>query len=345
MFKSNNKISFSLLSEERSSLMGFSIIWIMFFHSYLELGNYRLLGIIHDFGNMGVEIFLIVSGIGLYYSVNNIRGTGNKSWVGSFYKKRVLRIIPTTVICLLPWFLYLYRHELPINPIRFIMDITSLSFWIDGQNRGWYIALILVLYLIYPLIYYKISDNFHSNMIWLFVFIAFDIVLNTIICLFFPDWFEAVNLALCRVPVFLVGCFISPLVMEKKGFPKFFITVMLFVVVALAILLNKTGEQLHFFGIYRYLYALMALMISLVFVRISSINHELLLFRFFRFVGKYTLELYLTHTQVLTVLNDTFLPICNSAFLINLLAIIISLFLSIIIHKTINWFFTRIRKT
>ena len=150
------KFEYEWISTHRQTIMGFSILYIMFFHSSFPLGEIRVLRIIKSFGNLGVDIFLCLSGIGIYYSLYNaekVRKSKDKYFLFfDFYKKRLIRILPATVICLLPWYLYLY-HGQKINPAIFILNITSISYWFDGVNRGWYVALTILLYLIYPLVY------------------------------------------------------------------------------------------------------------------------------------------------------------------------------------------------
>lgn len=80
--------NYSILSKYRTELMGISILWVMFFHSTISVNN-TILRLIKDIGYGGVDIFLMLSGLGLYYAYkknNNIL---------EFYKRRVLRILPT----------------------------------------------------------------------------------------------------------------------------------------------------------------------------------------------------------------------------------------------------------
>ena len=128
---------YKLISTERAALMGFAILWVMFFHSAADLSNIPVIGIIKRFGNLGVDIFLLLSGLGLFYSANKISYENNNiaACIKNFYIKRLLRIVPATIVCMFPWYLYLYRNE-SVNPIRFIADISSISYWIDGSIKG-----------------------------------------------------------------------------------------------------------------------------------------------------------------------------------------------------------------
>lgn len=86
------QISWNILSKYRNELYGFSILWIILFHG-LNVKNSSLckeLEVLSGFikhGNCGVEIFLFLSGMCLYYSFKN------NEKVVQFYIKRLKRIL------------------------------------------------------------------------------------------------------------------------------------------------------------------------------------------------------------------------------------------------------------
>ena len=251
--------------------------------------------------------------------------------------------MPATIICLFPWYLYLYNGTL-LNPIRVILDVTSLSFWIDGNNRGWYIALTIVLYCLYPLVNQFISPrNYRKNIMVCIGLSTTIIMINSAVSLLFPSWFDVVNIALGRIPIFLIGCFFAPIVFNKERFNNGVLVICYVVLPIISFLVYRFGSTLHIFGIHRYLYAILTVCIVLIFSRVSSLNHELLSFRFFSFLGRYTLELYLTHTQILSVMNDL-LSKHLSSFWINVASIFISMTISIILHEMIERIINAVRK-
>lgn len=66
-------IFFKHISLYRSALMGVATIWIMLLHGY-ELYKYISIPLISTFakrGNVGVDIFLFLSGFGLWFSLSN----------------------------------------------------------------------------------------------------------------------------------------------------------------------------------------------------------------------------------------------------------------------------------
>ena len=75
------------ISTYRSELMGYSILWIMMLHfTFIQV---KTLGFVAQYGFAGVEIFMMVSGFGLFFSLDK-----NAS-LKRFYKKRLLRIFST----------------------------------------------------------------------------------------------------------------------------------------------------------------------------------------------------------------------------------------------------------
>lgn len=91
-------IKWSILSKYRNELYGISILWIILFHG-LQFKNFslsnelKILDGIIKHGNCGVEIFLFLTGISLYYSLkshDNLR---------IFYINRLKRIfLPLLII-------------------------------------------------------------------------------------------------------------------------------------------------------------------------------------------------------------------------------------------------------
>lgn len=86
----NGRFQLSLISKFRSEIMGAAIILVLLCHC-----DSFSWGIFHPYvqelakvGSCGVDIFLFVSGFGLFYSMKK------DSSIVHFYRKRFLRIIP-----------------------------------------------------------------------------------------------------------------------------------------------------------------------------------------------------------------------------------------------------------
>lgn len=106
---------FNNISKYRSSLMGIAMLSVFLFHS---MGDW-MPPFIHNIaanGAIGVDVFLFLSSIGLTYSI-----TKNPS-VTAFYKRRVLRIMPTYWFIMTCVYLFVFIltavHIMPDNYYR-----------------------------------------------------------------------------------------------------------------------------------------------------------------------------------------------------------------------------------
>lgn len=130
-----NEISF-----HRSELMGWAILWIMMLHfTFTQL---HPIGFIAQYGFAGVDIFMLVSGMGLYFSLDNSNSTID------FYIKRLLRIFPTYYIFGVIYSIFLFHDNL----LLFLFRYTTIGFWTGYKYGEWYIPSIVMLYLWAPLI-------------------------------------------------------------------------------------------------------------------------------------------------------------------------------------------------
>lgn len=153
IFMDSKSLDFNLqeISQYRTQLMGISALMIIICHSLLAPGilveNPLFRWVIIQ-GNRGVDIFLLVSGIGLYYSLCSHNGSLSK-----WYSKRYKRILVPYLVTLLPYFFYAVISGRS-NITESLMFITSVSYYTDHVGY-WFVDMLFVLYLITPF-YYKI---------------------------------------------------------------------------------------------------------------------------------------------------------------------------------------------
>jgi len=113
----------------------------LIFHEYTPcIGLYDLQTHFKKIGFVGVDIFFLLSGIGLTYSIK-------KSTIRRFYYKRFRRIIfPFLAVGIL-------RAVVENWGVRkFIGNITGFNFWtVSIYSFLWFIPAIVMFYLIFPL--------------------------------------------------------------------------------------------------------------------------------------------------------------------------------------------------
>lgn len=109
----------------RGELMGLAILLILTFHAFLYTSASEDLKAITRMGRIGVDIFLILSAIGLYFSLKK------NSSLSIFYKRRFVRILPTYLLLATPYFLYTaYTKHTGLT--GFLSDITFLTSFVGG---------------------------------------------------------------------------------------------------------------------------------------------------------------------------------------------------------------------
>ncbi len=291
-----------LLSKYRTELMGFSIIWVMFYHSYLDgmvfpkkLGIPSILNFILKHGACGVEIFLLLSGLGLYYSFNK-----NKS-LSYFYKNRVKRVV-------IPYFLiasgFWIWQDLFYKPniVKFIKNITLFSFWETGYIRLWYIALLIPLYLIFPFLYYFIygkNENEHPKkkaLLRCAILVIANIILNSIIFRLSLSYYGKIEIALCRITIFLLGILIES---YAKRDDKVSYGAMIAILVIYSSKIYATELKVSkFFN--RFWYISLAFVVCFILIYFFELLHlkerpNFFLSKILTLAGKYSLELYILH--------------------------------------------------
>lgn len=178
-----NKFSLFDFSKYRTELMGLAIIMVVFHHLTLRT-SVGLLGKGYMFlrvtGAMGVDIFLFLSGLGLFYSFRK------NPDIKVFYKKRLIRIIPTYVLICAPFYAFKYLIGTNFDIKGFLLHLSLISYWIDG-SCDWYIAAIIVLYALFPLFYRVMKNNRLSGFI---ILIAIWILISFTVFLISPSVFH-----------------------------------------------------------------------------------------------------------------------------------------------------------
>ena len=148
----------SLVSKYRAVLMGIAIILIMLCHLDITQTHHGIqitsLAHIFHFFTVGVDIFLFLSGMGLYYSY-----TKNKQSYFKFEKKRIIRVVPYyLVIAGITYFIsdILIQH---LTAGKFFSDLLFISWFSAGNTKYWYILAIIVFYLLFPVLYKFIHNG------------------------------------------------------------------------------------------------------------------------------------------------------------------------------------------
>lgn len=198
-----------LLSKYRTQLMGLAMLLILIFHMGIDVSKINIIRSLKDIGDVGVDIFLLLSGIGLYFSY-----TKNSDKI-HFYKKRILRILPTFIPVAIVWYsAFALVFGGKIEDI--LLGVSTLSFWIKGSMTWWFISAILILYICTP--FYidffeksprKITICTVLVLIILGLLIRFTSLDNTL---------DYLLVFICRIPIFIIGIYVGYLIVDKEEF-------------------------------------------------------------------------------------------------------------------------------
>ena len=300
---SAKKSNYNLVSIYRNELYGISILWIMLFHGYLcEVSYFQNLPIINyvgrfiQYGNMGCEVFIILSGICLYFSFHN------KPDIRSFFKKRILRVFPSILLICGPYWGWMLIHQ-EISLSDFVTRLFTIRFWAVGDQQIWFISFILLCYFLYPYIYYCIFSGSGKTKISAICLTILAIVLTFAIRQEYPAIYENIEIAITRFPAFILGCFLGKYVYEKKEFS----TLWWFVWIAGFIFCFSILELDILHNIYRrYFYLVGGISITFLFAGLVNWLPEFLK-ACFPFLGNHSLELYLIHIILIRLYKKNFL--------------------------------------
>ena len=277
-------LQLSLLSKFRKELMGISAIMILICHIP---GNGirmpKVLEYVLAQGQIGVDIFLFLSGMGLWYSLSKssvISGGGVKYWYINRYTKIlvpyiIIQGVMTAVRC--------YEDD-SLGLLFWISSVSTVEFWLS-HRAAWFIALLLPLYLIAPWLY----RFFKSKVALKFTALIIAVYLIGLLPL---DWIEMkvdnnnilynIQFALWRVPSFIFGMYMAPYIKQNRKMKKAWLIPMLIAAVCMLVL---TRHSVH---------AYLFLVLPVMYVLAMIFHSETGLFnKLCRFYGQISLESYL----------------------------------------------------
>ena len=186
------------IRKNRTFLMGVAITLIMLCHNTIYLQWPHIAtgwGVISQIGQCGVDIFLLLSGFGLFFSYSK-----SPRYL-PFLKRRFLRIIPKYLMIVIPYGIFLCI--MGIHAISVVIWTYSLvSFFVSGILTEWFIAAICVLYLLFPLVYVAVQKK--HLWIWICAAIWVSAIFLNIFAV--PYNIKVVSeIFIVRIPIFIIG--------------------------------------------------------------------------------------------------------------------------------------------
>ncbi|WP_455637908.1 acyltransferase family protein [Parabacteroides sp.] len=312
------------ISRYRGELMGISTILILICHSVAYIDMYKILLYVLSFGEVGVDLFLFLSGMGLWYSLRNRKIT-LKHWYFLRYK-RIL--VPYLFICI-PITFIRYEYGLLNNmDISYILRfISTIQFWIN-HNGVWFIAALIPLYLVAPG-FYKLLQKYGSKA-------AIIIILLFYIFLFIPRyWFTPalgeilsnVQFVLVRATCFVLGMWMGTYIEQKKQLPPWLLLLMLFAGI-IAIAVTKHMVYCYFF-----------FCLPLLYIMCICLKMKLTVRSICSFFGNISLESYLFNGSIpvfmILIFNYFHIPDYRNIVSYGM-AIVVGTFMSVIFNRILK---------
>lgn len=147
-------VELSELSRRRGELMGAAMIFIMLFH-LPQLRQSDFYGL-QRMGNIGVDMFLFLSGVGLWYSWTK------RPALMHFWAKRAVRIYPIWLVVAGWHYIGQYVHGggYSTNIGELIGNLlVNWTFWKHGDLAFWFVPAILAFYVLAPFYMQLIRRN------------------------------------------------------------------------------------------------------------------------------------------------------------------------------------------
>lgn len=312
------------LSSYRAELMGWAIIWIMMLH--FTFHQVSVLGFVSQYGYAGVDIFMLVSGFGLFHSLEK------DSRLTAFYSKRILRIFPTYYILGGFACLFLFHDSI----ITYLFRCSTIGFWTGGPYWEWYIPSIIAFYWVAPFLK-KLIDQKR----WFLIGMLVSVIMLLSYIVIARELVEAKNphfFMLYRFPAFMFGMLCA--YWMKKGISMRVFWFILLVGLPCFVMLFP-----HHHEIYNYKYLSLLFLLPMFTVCFIFISKQFGIFNpLIAHIGKASLEVYLIQNIFFNAIIDGRISIPSTWHdAITLALIVVSSLLGIFSHWVIEKGSSRLR--
>ena len=345
-------LNWGLLSKYRMELLGVAAIMIMIFHCARLMQLPGFVTLVNNHLNSGVDIFLLLSGMGLYYSFSK-----NNDYKRFLRNRAERTLLPYLLLGLIFWVWRYLIAEFNILDFLFNASGFSLLFRKVGDLLVvkmavfWYIAFALGLYVVYPIIhnaFNNVSKKKKNINFALFVMISF--ALTIFIRIYTPDTYSSAEIWLTRIPIFLTGCYLGEAIKEKRKF-RFYDYILMFACLPLRVGIALIRPVFDDLILSRYLGIFITFFVCFSVTFVLELLNWKFLNKILSFFGKLSLELYMTHCMFCLVVLQYYpdirttdaIPFRYKA-LIYALILVVSVIISFLFSKVFNIILKKIHK-
>jgi len=318
-------VRYQLLSKYRSELMGAAMLWVMLFHASDLDFRFSSLNWLRAAGFGGVDIFILLSAMGLYLSL-----TRQEQRYSAFMVRRSIRILPAYYTVSIPFTLFLILRR-GVKWSSLFFNSSLLYYWVGSEGAfNWYVAGIMTFYAVTPLCFRGLKRAKRPILTT-----GLAILLSLLLCQFLirGDWWRLMDV-FYRIPVFFLGLLLGRFVHENRKLTPLHLIFWICSFGAGALYLIGTTKYWFFPLCHLFLFTTvpLCLLLCLLFEKLPLgwLRRPL------RFVGEHSLEIYLFNVSFfsLTDLWHRYLPI-SSPFLFWLVLFLLNFLLAALLHKGI----------
>lgn len=198
---------YSILSKYRTELMGIAILWVMLFHSFdLDMGH-PLLEWVRAAGFGGVDIFILLSSMGLVMSLSK-----REQSYSQFMARRAARILPAYYLVMLPYTLFVLLTR-GGHWSALIWNAMLLYYWVRPLGAfNWYVAGAMTFYAVTPACFRRLRRSKRRELLT-----ALGILLGLLAgrVLMIDGFWYSMDVFF-RIPIFFLGLLLGFYVLEDR---------------------------------------------------------------------------------------------------------------------------------
>lgn len=288
------------ISAARGFIMGFSILWVVFFHYDMGLPEQLSAGLltdglncIIDDGYFGVDLFLFLSAYGCVHSFHR------EPNITTFFIRRCKRLLPCYLFYVLVLelrYIFIFNWPMTVPNLFGNLTCTGIYFRLD-QQTNWYLQAIWLFYLLFPILYALIVPAKRPVRTVLLLWLLS-------LCILAPmyDMGDIYHQVFCRLLSFLLGVLFGRMSLEKQTISKQVELACYLLLVVTAVVHTLAQDQFpDLFMVTGIRWSLIVLMLpGLIFLltRVSQLLSGRLLRRPFILLGSVSMELLITHLMI-----------------------------------------------
>lgn len=292
--------NYSLLSLLRGELMGLAMLWVLFYHAFHLEPHWYVVKAVKAVGFCGVDIFIMLSALGLAMSLDRKRQP-----LGRFYLRRFVRILPTYWLVVGAYGLALrLAGRTTLKTVAW--SLSTLFYWLHKPSIfNWYVPALLGFYMLTPFLFRLVKLCRHR---WLLVGAVY-LAMTPISTFLDLRGFVYLDDFLFRIPIFFAGLALGLAISEKKELtPKALVGLALCVLVGPVLLWAYPKIGIYFST--AYVFMPICPILCLVLARALAYLPQKGLRQGLRTLGECSLEIYLLNV-VFVLEYDLLSPIFN----------------------------------